>query len=344
MKRALLIKMSSLGDVVHALPAVTDAARHGWRFDWVVEEAFADIPAQHPAVDQVLPIAWRRWRKSLWRSRSEMRAFRHALRGTSYDVVLDSQGLVKSAAVVRMSRGAVRAGYAASSAREPLAARAYSRNHEVAREQHAIDRQRQLFAAALGYALEGEPDYGLQAELRGPDKLCVFLHGTTWASKHYPDGLWLELAERVRADGFQIAVTWGNETERARAERIAEEGGATIWPRQPLAELMPRLAGASVVVGVDSGLTHLAAAFDRPTVAIYGSTNAALTGCRGRFTEALAADFPCSPCMSRECTYTGSVSENRYGLIKPPCYATLGAEIVWHHAMERMRAHRLLHL
>ncbi len=344
LKTALLVKMSSLGDVVHALPALSDAARHGWQFDWVVEEAFADIPKRHAAVRDVLPVAWRRWRRSLWSSRKELRAFKQRLQQSRYDIVLDSQGLIKSAVVVRLSRAAVSAGFDSESARERLAAAAYARKFSVQRAQHAIDRQRQLFAAALGYELDDSFCSGLARQSAAESRWCVFLHGTTWPSKHYPEAAWQALIERSLVDGYRPVLTWGSDEERQRAERLAAATGAEIWPRLPLHTLIDRLAQTSLVIGVDSGLTHLAAALAVPTVGLYGSTDAVLTGCRGTSAVALGAQFPCAPCMSRSCTYTGPVIDNGYGLIRPACYATLNVEVVWQQAMEQVRAHRLLHI
>jgi heptosyltransferase-1 len=260
---ALLVKMSSLGDIVHALPALTDAALAGVTFDWVVEEAFAPIAARHPAVRTVIPVAWRRWRSRLLPSREEMQSFLKRLRMTDYDVILDSQGLIKSAAISRLARGAVRAGYDSDSAREPLAALINDRRISVPREQHAIDRQRQLFAKALGYALPGGLAFGIGTHPEGSDqldhRLCLLLHGTTWASKHYPEAFWFDILARARADGYTVAVTWGDGTERARAERFAAKG-ALVWPKMSLAELTERISRVSLAIGVDSGLTHLAAA------------------------------------------------------------------------------------
>ena len=207
--RALLVKMSSLGDVVHALPAVTDAAAAGVRFDWVVEEGFADIAAMHPAVDRVIPIAWRRWRKSLLdaggASRAALGEFYAALRAGHYDVVLDSQGLIKSAVVAALARGP-RSGFSHTVAREPWAAFAYGARHLVPAGQHAIDRQRQLFAATFGYEL---PEVSLSGiEQNGARKReVVLLHGTTWATKHYPETMWCALAQSVVASGYTPVVT-----------------------------------------------------------------------------------------------------------------------------------------
>ena len=165
--RVLLVKMSSLGDVVHALPAVTDAAAHGIEFDWVVEEAFATIPAWHPAVRNVLPIAWRRWRSRLLTERGQLGAFIRDLRNRRYDLILDAQGLIKSAVVTKLARAPARAGFSFTSAREPAAAFACDRRVIVPQGGHAVDRLRTLFAATFGYAdpvsadVPSQPDFGL---------------------------------------------------------------------------------------------------------------------------------------------------------------------------------------
>ncbi|MCF5575439.1 lipopolysaccharide heptosyltransferase I, partial [Pseudomonas syringae] len=228
--RVLLIKTSSLGDVIHALPALTDAARAlpGIRFDWVVEEGFAEIPAWHPAVDRVIPVAIRRWRKNLWQTfrSGEWRRFKDRLREQRYDLVIDAQGLFKSAWLTRYIDAPV-AGLDRDSAREPVASRFYDRALPVARGQHAVERLRQLFAQALGYPLPvGMGDYGLKplAALDGAPQapFVLFLHGTTWDTKHWPEVYWRQLAELMAARGFQVQLPWGNPTEKARAERIAE--------------------------------------------------------------------------------------------------------------------------
>jgi heptosyltransferase I len=334
--RVLLVKMSSLGDVVHALPAVTEAAAHGVRFDWVVEEAFAAIPARHPAVDQVMPIAWRRWRGQLHRDRHQLRAFVMRLRESRYDLVLDAQGLIKSAAVTLMARAPVKAGFARGSAREGLAALAYDRPVTVARGAHAIDRLHALFAGALGYPApprERPLDYGLRgaAQIHGR---CVLLHGTTWASKHWPDRFWLELARLAQRAGYSLALPAGNAVELARARVIADATGAEIWDRLPLAEVMSLLAESALAVGVDSGLTHLAAALEVPTLALYGSTDSVLTGCRGARTRSLQADFPCAPCLARTCAYRGPPQSWQGIAAVPACYASLSPDQVWAAALD----------
>jgi heptosyltransferase-1 len=337
-RRVLLVKMSSLGDLVHALPAVTDAAAHGISFDWVVEEAFAALPARHPAVARVLPIAWRRWRHRLWRDRGELRAFFARLRQERYDLVLDAQGLVKSAVVSAAAQSAARAGFDWQSARESLAALAVRHRIFVPREAHAIARQRALFAGALQYSLpqsDAPLDFGISAAAShrrrelGLKPLCLLLHGTTWASKQWPESYWCELAWRARDAGFEVALPAGTADEAARAERIASASHATAWPRVPLAALLDDLAGADLVIGVDSGLLHASAALGVPTVGLYLSTDAERTGCLGPRAQMLRTDFPCAPCGSRACGYRGPRVADHAIDIAPICATRLTPARVW---------------
>jgi len=298
--RVLLIKTSSLGDVVHTLPALTDAQRAipGIQFDWVVEEGFAEIPAWHPAVAQVIPVAIRRWRKNLWQTlrSGEWRRFKARLRETRYDLVIDAQGLLKSAWLTRYVKAPV-AGLDRDSAREPLASRVYDRRYAVPRDQHALERVRQLFAQALGYELpQGIGDYGLdrtQLATPGEEPYLLFLHGTTWPSKHWPEAYWRELAERMSAFGWAIRLPWGNAEEKARAERIAEGiAGASVLPRLNLGGVAKVVAGARACVAVDTGLGHLAAALDVPSISLYGPTLPGRVGAYGRSQVHLCASGP----------------------------------------------------
>ena len=292
--------MSSLGDVVHALPAVTDASVIGAQIDWVVEEAFADIPALHPGVHRVIPVAWRRWRKNLRASTDEMSAFYRELRAQSYDVVIDSQGLIKSAAVALLTHGA-RHGFAFTVAREPWSAFAYQHHHAVATGQHAIDRQRRLFAESIGYELPDTRAVSGLESIASTSHQVFLLHGTTWQSKHWPLMMWQALAQQISAQGYDPVVTWGNAQEFERAKAIVSASGATLLERQSISELTGRLAKAAAVIGVDSGLAHLSAALGTPTVGLYGPTDAVLTGCRGLRSTCLQAELPCAPCLDKIC-------------------------------------------
>jgi heptosyltransferase I len=290
MERILLVKTSSLGDVVHNLPVVSDIRRHfpRARVDWVVEEAYATIPALHPGVTDVIPVALRRWRRSpLARAvRAEVCAFRNRLQARAYDAIVDTQGLVKSGCIVRLARGS-RMGYDRRSAWEPLATLAYQHRFRVPTDWHAVMRNRALVGLALGYAPDASIDYGVSAALRpfpwapaGP--YALLLHATSRADKEWPIAHWVELGQRLRRSGLAAVLPAGSATERARSERIAHQiDGAVVPPPVGIDVLASLLAGAETVVGVDTGLTHLGAALGRPTVAIYTATEPSATGVFG---------------------------------------------------------------
>ncbi|WP_409272250.1 lipopolysaccharide heptosyltransferase I [Pseudomonas sp. KCJK9111] len=337
--RVLIIKTSSLGDVIHTLPALTDAAHAipGIRFDWAVEEGFAEIPSWHPAVDQVIPVAIRRWRKHLWQTvrSGEWKAFKQRLRERQYDLVIDAQGLVKSAWLTRYVKAPV-AGLDRYSAREGWASRFYDRRLSVAVGQHAVERVRQLFAMALAYDLpEGIGRYGLDLErlqLPPAAPYVVFLHGTTWATKHWPEAYWRELAERMGRRRLEVRLPWGNPAEKARAERIAQGlNHCQVLPKLNLAGVARVLAAAKACVAVDTGLGHLAAALDVPTLSLFGPTNPGLTGAYGRTQIHQASDWPCAPCLQKKCTYKPSAEDlRRYDLNRewPLCFTRLNPEHV----------------
>lgn len=294
MTTILFVKTSSLGDVVHNCPAVSDVARAlpGARIDWMVEEPFAALAAMHGAVRRVIPVAVRRWRAALWRPAvwSEIGAWRRALRAERYDAVIDTQSLVKSALLAACARGE-RHGMDRASAREPFAARFYRVRHAVPRALHAVERNRLLAAAALGLEVQGSIDYGLRAPAAEKSSQVVLLTMTSRDDKLWPEARWIELA---RALGAPAVLPWGTEAERARAQRIAAAVGATVAERMSLEELARLFAGARAVVGLDTGLTHLAAALGTPTVGIYCGSDPALTGLYGapRAANAGAAGRP----------------------------------------------------
>ena len=336
--RILLLKTSSMGDIIHCFPALTDALRAipGIRFDWVVEEAFACLPGCHPAVDRVIPVALRRWRKHPLKTRrsGEWKHFRSDIDSISYDLVLDAQGLVKSAFLTRLS-SAPSAGYDRHSIREPLASLLYNRRYAVDRQQHAVERMRKLFALALDYELpEGIGEYGLSLErlpktLVPQESYLVFCHGTTWQTKLWPEGYWKQLAQIAADAGMTVYLPWGNAEEQARAHRIAT-GIETVrvCPKASLIEVAGLIAHAQGVVAVDTGLGHLAAALGVPTTALYGPTQPGLTGNYGAHQSILSSSLDCAPCMNKRCHLADGTSE-RYP-VYPPCFEELGPERVWH--------------
>ncbi|MGB0126975.1 MAG: lipopolysaccharide heptosyltransferase I [Rhodocyclaceae bacterium] len=287
MASILLVKTSSLGDVVHNLPVVSDIRRRlpDSVIDWVVEEPFADIPRLHPGVRQVVPVAVRRWRKAVLSRETwqEIRAFREALRDQPYDHIIDTQGLIKSALVARLAQGR-RSGYAAVAAREPLAARLYDATYVIPKNLHAVERNRWLAAAALGYLPEGPLEYGITAPALAADWLppgpyAVLLTATSRADKLWADSHWLTVAGELGQRGLTCVLPGGTEEERGRAHRLAvnmRRGVAA--PALPVREVAQLLAGAAIVIGVDTGLTHLAAALGRPVIALFGGSDPLLTG------------------------------------------------------------------
>jgi len=288
MANILFIKTSSLGDVVHHMPALTDArkAHPDATFCWLVEEAFAPLVRLHPAINTVIPVASRRWRKSLYASATiaEIRASLRNIRAQRYDKIVDTQGLLRTAILTRAARG-VRHGYDASSVREPLASLFYDVRHHVERNMHAVERNRTLSSLALGYAPDGAPDFGLDRARIGKDSTSrygLLLHATARPEKQWPDADWIAFAKRF-AQRFELLLPWGTEAERARSESIAAAvPGARVPDRAPLDQVAKLIAGAQFVVGVDTGLLHLAAALGVPAVAIFAGSKPALTGPVGR--------------------------------------------------------------
>lgn len=288
--RILLVKTSSLGDVIHNLPVATDLKR---RFpetdiDWCVEESFAAVPHLHPGVRRVIPVALRRWRKAIFAGATwaEIRAAVAALRAETYDVILDTQGLLKSALIASRAHGPI-AGYAAEAAREPLAARFYRHTYAIPKSAHAVERNRWLAAAAFDYP-PGEPlDYGIAAAPLAADWLpsapyAVLLTATSRDDKLWDESHWVALGRRLAERGIRAVLPAGNPTERERAARLAQAiPGAVAAPPLGIDTLAGLLAGAKLAVGVDTGLTHLATALRIPTVAIYTATEPGLTGVLG---------------------------------------------------------------
>ena len=341
--KVLIIKTSSLGDIIHTLPAITDAYKNipDLTIDWVVEEAFAEVPAWHPAVRKIIPVALRRWRKQplkAWQS-GEWQDFIKQLKAEKYDKVIDAQGLIKSAFLTYFAEG-LRCGLNKQSAWEPLASFFYQQDVAVNPEQHAITRMRQLLAQCLDYSVPTEIlDYGIDlnriktitasnlAIENTMQNTIVFLHGTTWPTKHWPELYWQALAKHITDNGYKVQLPWGNQTEYERAQRIAQVSEKIeVLPKLTLAEINHVLINAKAAIAVDTGLGHLAAALHVPTVSLYGPTDPALTGALGENQIHLSVQFSCAPCQQTICSY--HAKNNPAKKFEPACFATITPEKV----------------
>ncbi|HDK37679.1 MAG TPA: lipopolysaccharide heptosyltransferase I [Thiolapillus brandeum] len=333
--RVLIIKTSSLGDVIHTFPAVTDAM-HAFpdiELHWLVEEAFVQVPTWHPAIDRSISIALRRWRqnwKKAWKTH-EISQFRSALKRAHYDLVIDAQGLLKSALPARLASGVI-AGYDRHSLREPLASLFYSRRYSVSRNLHAVERIRRLFALALDYPLpDSAPESGLARHEGSRDKSLVFLHSTTWPSKHWPVEYWAKLTELAEEAGYRVLFPWYEPEERLRVEQIMSHvHHGELLPRMDLNGLKKTLSQTGGVVGLDTGLAHLAAALNTPAVTLYGPTVEGLTGAVGAYQKNLQVDFACAPCLQRQCSYMQASP------VQPACFQTLPPLKVWNALQQQM--------
>jgi heptosyltransferase-1 len=281
----LLVRVSSLGDVVHNMPMVADILRHypAANIDWVVEEAYTSLVRLNPGVRNVIPFALRRWRKRLLaaKTRAEMQAFSHALRTESYDLVFDTQGLLKTGLVMQLARlapGGKRVGLANAtegSGYEAMSRIFHTNSVPVGRHTHAVLRGRLVAADALGYTLDEAADFGLQTPDLQPSWLpaqayTVFFHGTARAAKRWAPAHWVHLGRLIAAHGMPVLLPWGSQEEKQAAQQLAAQlPNAQVLPQLPMMEAVTLAQRAALVVGVDTGLTHIAAAFNRPTIELY---------------------------------------------------------------------------
>jgi heptosyltransferase-1 len=281
----LIVRVSSLGDVVHNMPMVADLRRHvpGATIDWVVEESYTSLVRLNDGVREVIPFALRRWRKSLGAeaTRAEMRRFYASLRAIPYDLVLDTQGLFKTGAVMRMARlapGGRRVGLANAtegSGYEAISRIFHTQSIPVPPRAHAVERARLVAAGALGYRIDGPADFHLAPPTLSPawlphEPYAVFFHGTARAAKGWAPDSWIALGRMLAERGLVVLLPWGSAAEKAAAERLAAGiPGARVLPALPLMEAVLLAQRASLAVGVDTGLTHIAAAYNRPTIEIY---------------------------------------------------------------------------
>jgi len=285
--KILIVRVSSLGDVVHNMPMVADIRRRfpDAQIDWVVEEAYTELVRLNDQVRAIIPIALRRWRKSLHSAKTwaEMRNFYQSLRREAYDVVFDTQGLFKTSAVMRMARlqaNGKRVGLANAtegSGYEAISRIFHTMSVPVGLHTHAVQRARLVAAEALNYTIDAPADFHMRPpQCEEPpawlpaEPYAVFFHGTARAAKQWPAARWIEVGHRLAARGLPVLLPWGSEAEHRTAQRLAAQlPNARVLPRLPLMEAVLLAQRAALAIGVDTGLTHIAAAFSRPTIELY---------------------------------------------------------------------------
>ncbi|OCG73046.1 lipopolysaccharide heptosyltransferase 1 [Gilliamella sp. Nev6-6] len=291
--RALVVKTSSMGDVLHTLPALTDAANSlsNITFDWVVEENFTQIPSWHFAVDRVIPVAIRRWRKNWFAKnvRQERHKFIQTLSQQEYDCIIDAQGLIKSAFLITRKARGIKHGLDRKSIKEPIASWFYDVKHSIPKQMHAIERIRLLFAQSLQYKQpDSIGDYAIAQHFLSSlpndnQQYLIFLHATTRDEKHWNEEAWRNLIKLVEPTGLKIKLPWGAPHEQARAIRLAHGfKHVEVLPKLSLSDIATIIAGAKAVVSVDTGLSHLTAALDRPNITLFGETDPNLIGGYGK--------------------------------------------------------------
>ena len=327
--KVLLVKTSSLGDLIHCMPAVNDLAqcRPDIELHWLVEEGFVDIPRWHPFVKKSFAYAQRRWRKSYFsaQTRTEIKQLKSQLIAEQYDAVIDAQGLLKSVLAVRWLK-TKKYGYDKTSIREPLASLFYTHKFNCDLTQTAISRNKQLFAWAFEYKKPETVSFGLaiQAPLNvalPKTPYAVFLHGTNWESKVWPTRSWIEAAQALIEQGVQVFIPWSNDVEKLRAQTIAGASGAQILEKMSLQGLSYLLQHAKLVLGCDTGLSHIAAALATPTIGVYGASNSELTGLVGDNANSFQSSKSCSPCMKSVCPLTDDQSDI-------PCYESIDTSLL----------------
>jgi heptosyltransferase-1 len=338
--KILVVKLSSLGDILHLFPAVSDLRRRfpDAKIDWLVEPAFAEAVTWHSAIDKVITVPLRAHKKTWWKIPSLLVKLRKQLQAEKYDVVMDAQGLLKSALMAKLAGVAVY-GFAAESAREPIATMLYQKTAMLPDGLHVVEKNRelvkQLFAAELTYPADFGLDKfrherlqhrysGVFKELTG-QAYIVLLHGTTWNSKYWPEEAWAELIHKLSGQGWQCLIPWGNDVERQRALRLQGAGveQARVLPKLSLTELMDVLLHARAFVSVESGIGHLAAALEVPGIMLHGPTDPGYSGILGKACRHITSGLYCSPCFKRDCPRIESNHE------VPPCQLEIDPQKVY---------------
>lgn len=336
--KILIVRLSSLGDILHLFPAISDLRGRfpDAEIHWLVEPAFAQMVSWHSAVNKVIEVPLRSHKKNWWKIPRLLRGLRQQLQAENYDIVLDAQGLLKSAILARLA-GVDIYGFDAKSARESLAARFYQKTASVPNGLHVIEKNRQLVAQLFGAEARQPVDFGLELFRQKniseglPNALeglagkpyVVLLHGTTWNSKYWPESSWQELVCLLNQQGLQCLLPWGNEEEHKRALRLASGGQAQVLPKLPLTGLMSVLLHAQGFVSVETGIGHLATVLDIPGIMLHGPTEPGYSGIMGMSCQHITSGLDCSPCFKRNCPRL----ESQAGV--PPCQQEITAQFVF---------------
>ncbi|MDH5358704.1 MAG: lipopolysaccharide heptosyltransferase I [Gammaproteobacteria bacterium] len=335
--RVLIIKLTSMGDLMHALPALTDAANAipDIEFDWVVDQAFSDVPMWHPNVKRVIKTSHRHWRKEPFMAWKEghLTTFYNQLNEYDYDVVIDLQSNLKSAFVSWLRKGSVH-GLDKNCCRERPAHWAYKYQYSVNLKQHSIEKMRALMAQILGYTRAEKPaDYGVdlsryelpELDFDLPERFMMFVHNASWLTKLWPLSHWQELVNHAVRQGYSVLLPCGNDDEYQRAQLIASVNPqAFALQRHSLNHMAALMQRAQAAVCSDTGLAHLAAVAGIPAVTVYGATDTQLIGTHGNNQHHIVSDFECAPCYKRQCP----LEKSNHG--EPVCMTRITAEQVWH--------------
>jgi len=343
--KILIVRLSSLGDILHLFPAISDlrcrfpeAEMH-----WLVEPAFAEMVSWHSAVSKVIAVPLRSHKKNWWRLPRLLRGLKQQLKAEKYDLVLDAQGLLKSAVLARLA-GVDIFGFDKDSARESLAVRFYQKTARVPQGLHVIEKNRQLVAQLFGADIKQAADYGLDEFRREqllkplPEVLegqadkpgIVLLHGTTWNSKYWPESSWLELVGLLSNQGWRCLLPWGNEAEHQRALRLSTGTDAQVLPRLSLTDLMSVILHAQGFVSVESGIGHLATVLDVPGIMLHGPTDPGYSGILEKSCLHITSGLSCSPCFKRDCPRL------EFPSCIPPCQQEITAQLVFQQCLARL--------
>ena len=332
--RILLIKMSSMGDIFHTFPAITDLKAHypNAVIDWVVEDGFKEIVDWHPAINQAIPISLRRWMKERnLKSWKEFKAWRKMLQSESYDIVIDAQGLLKSAFISTLANAPVAKGFDKKSARESVASFFYNDKFSVSKSQHAVERTRQLLGLSFGYAPASTLNFGIHENFVHVEKnsrKLIFIIGTSWVTKLWSATHWQELTAIAINAGYDVEIIWGSNEEKAVADSIIARNPTATRPvqRMSITAIAEKLVGAAGVIGLDTGFSHLAGALETLTIALYGATSPVKVGLIGEHTSNLQMEpaLDCMPCHKRQCKW---LPEN--SVETPPCMNGIKPNDVW---------------